>query len=261
LIDRANRSVVASSRGDSAGGRVKKIAWQYDGDIAKRTTRLAYSLFESFGPAPSRRTYDPTSISAAAFSELVKTALSSYLAIQHDLHSSRWDSMTASFLANYVKFWNELPPCSDRAPILVFISIIFPRVNRSSWEKLFSLRSVTGHMRQKRIWSTLIALAQASSIPCRVLPELPPITREDVLEWFSLNNIHDSEEKRMLAVDRLFQGSTVRPKAMWEIETFCAEELRTFAAERGYDERWQWNQALFGRGHTGVEAQSAAASV
>ena len=45
----------------------------------------------------------------------------------------------------------------------------------------------------------------AAPIPCCALAELPPVTREDVLEWFSLNRIYDSEEKRMRAVDRLVQ--------------------------------------------------------
>jgi class 3 adenylate cyclase len=261
LIDRANRCVATVVRDDSAGGRMKKIPWQYDGELAQRTSRLVYSLFENLGPAPSRQSYGPKKVSAAAFSDLLANSLSAYTAIQHEVHASRWDSTTADLLANYIRFWNDVPPSSDRPPVLVFISIIFPRADRTSWKKVLPLGAVTASMRKKRIWNTLAALQRTSSIPCRVLAELPPITREDVLEWFSLNHIHDCEEKRMRAVDRLFPGRAMSPKAMWEIEAFCAEELRNFAAERGYDDRRQWNKALFGRGDTNLEAQSAATAV
>jgi hypothetical protein len=150
---------------------------------------------------------------------------------------------------------------SDRPPVLVFISIIYPRRGRAFWNKVLPIGSITAKIRKKRISQTLQSLAQTSVAPCRVLAELPPIAREDVLAWFSLNHIYDSEEKRMHAVDRLFQSGAIRSKAMWEIEAFCAEELRNFAAERGYDDRFQWSKTLLGRGDTDLGAQSATSAV
>ncbi|HYL77850.1 MAG TPA: adenylate/guanylate cyclase domain-containing protein [Bryobacteraceae bacterium] len=261
LIDRANRSVTVAGGDDSAGGRVKRIAWQYEGELAQRSSRLVYSLFENLGPAPSRQAYDPKRISAAAFAELLASSLNAFIAIQHEVHVSRWDSVTPDLLMNYVRFWNEVPGFPDRPPVLVFISVIFPRVEQSAWNKMMPFGSMTASMRKKRIWNTLKTLEQVSSAPCRVLAELPPITRADVLEWFSLNQIYDSEEKRLRAVNRLFPGGSMASKAMAEIEVFCAEELRNFAAERGYDDRWQWSKAVLGRGNSGLEAQSAAAAV
>jgi len=260
LIDRLNRSLVTASGDHSAGGRVKKIAWQYDGEIAQRTSRLVYSLFENLGPT-ARQSCDPKKLSATALGELLTGSLNAYIAIQHEVHAARWDSLAADLLSHYMRFWSQLLPSADRPPLVVFISIIFPRTDQTSWPKMLRLGTMSATMRKKRVWNTLKALERESTVSCRVLAELPAITREDVLEWFSLNHIYDSEEKRMRAVDRLFPKGALGPKAMWEIEKFCAEELRNFAAERGDDDRWQWNKAVFGRGNTDLQAQSAASSI
>ena len=262
LIDRAHRCMVSAVVDDSAGARVKKIPWQYDGELAQRTSRLIYSLFETLGPAQARQAYDLKRVSSVAFHELVAGSLNLLIALQHDVHVSRWDSTVPGLLTNYVGFWNELPAAAQRPPVLIFISIILPRGNRRAWSKIIPLGALNASMRKKRVWNVLKALELSSLAPCRVLDELPRITRADVLEWFSLNQIYDSEEKRMSAVDRLFPGGSLSSKAMAAIEAFCAEELRKFAAERGYDERRQWNnKALYWRGNSGLEAESATAIV
>jgi hypothetical protein len=261
LIDRANRSVTPANGGDSASGRVKRIAWQYEGDLAQRSSRLVYSLFENLGPSMTRQSHDPKKFSAAALGELLAGSLSAYIAIQHEIHAARWDSLAADLLSYYMRSWGALPRSADLPPVLVFISIIFPRIERASWRRMLPQGIMSATMRKKRVWNTLRTLEQRATVPCRVLAELPPIRREDVLEWFSLHQIYDSEEKRMLAVDRLFPGGALSPKAMWEIEKFCSEELRNFAAERGYDDRWQWRKAVFGRGSADLEAQPAGAAV
>jgi iSTAND domain-containing protein/adenylate/guanylate cyclase family protein len=261
LIDRVNRSQFRADRCSHPTGRVKKVPWQYDGELRQRVARLIYSLFETFGATASGQPINPRNLSAPMFGALVEASLNTYIAIEHEVHASRWDSIAANLLANYIKFWNGLPGSPNRPTIFVFISIVFPRPQRSLWRRILFLNSVGVYFRRKRIRRAVKALEQTSAAPFRVLAELPPLTREDVLEWFSLNHIHESEEKRMKAVDRLFQGGEL-PKAMWEIEAFCADEMRSFAAERGYDERWRVEQkALFGRRDTGLEARSAATAV
>jgi hypothetical protein len=69
LIDRANRC--AANEEVRTGGRVKNIAWQYDGELAQRTSRLIYSLFEHLGPARSGQPLNPKKLSSAAFHELI----------------------------------------------------------------------------------------------------------------------------------------------------------------------------------------------
>jgi class 3 adenylate cyclase len=266
LIDRVDRSRGADGRGEIATGRVKKIPWQYEGEIGQRRSRLVYSLFEHLGPNPARQPIPSKDCTSAGISDLLAASLNAYIVVQHELRAARWDSFAVDLLKKYVQFWSELPQETQRPVVLVFISIIFPRAQLPSWTR-FLLGAMTAKWRKKRIWNALKTLEEDSAVPCRVLAELPSIIREDVLEWFSLHNIYDTEEKRMRAVDRLFQGGALRLKAMWEIEAFCAEELQRFAAERGFDDRWQRhsdaprNQTLFRRGSTRFEAQSSATAV
>ena len=225
-----------------ASGRVKKIPWQYEGEVQQRAARLVYSLLEHLGPHPSHRSLHPRKVSSSDLEELLTASLNAYIVIQHELHAARWDSFAADLLARYVGFWNELPRVTQRPVVLVFMSIILPRAEPISWKRYLP-GGVTARRRKTRIWQTLKLLELRSAVPCRVLAELPAILREDVLEWFSLHNIHDSEEKRISAVDRLFQRGALNPKAMGEIEGFCAEEVRRFAAERGFDDRYEWREA------------------
>ena len=220
-------------RDDSAAGRVKKLPWQYDGELQQRRMRLIYSLFESFGPRSSWKQFKQKDLSPQAFSDLLQQSSNSWITIQHDLHASRWDSLTTALVENYVTFWSEMPRCSERPPLLVFINVVFPHTGNRGW-KNFRPGTVVATLRKKRIWTQLEALELKANAPCRVLAELPAVTREDVLEWFSLNHIYDSEEKRLRAVDRLFPRGSSSPRAMGEIETFCVEELRRFAEEKGY---------------------------
>jgi len=62
------------------------------------------------------------------------------------------------------------------------------------------------------------------------------VTRDDVMEWFSLHNIYDSEEVRLRALERVFQGGALPAghKSMAEIELQLREIHRDFAIERGY---------------------------
>jgi serine/threonine protein kinase len=266
FIDLVGRSRCAEGQGETATGRVKKIPWQYEGEIRQRASRLVYSLFEHLGPNPSFQPLPPKGGSSAALNELLAASLNAYIVIQHELHAARWDSFSADLVTKYVEFWSELPRATQRPVVLVFVSIIFPRPEVSSWKK-FLPGATTARWRKKQIWNALKTLEQRSALPCRVLAELPSITREDVLEWFSLHNIYDAEEKRMRAVDRLFQDGAMRLKSMWEIEAFCAQEVHRFAAEGGFDDRWQrytgapGNQALFGRGSSDFEAQSSTTAV
>jgi serine/threonine protein kinase len=234
LVDRVDRSIAVGTT-DRSGGRVKKIPWQYDGVLAQRCSRLFYSLFEHLGSADGRQPPYAKDRSATAFHALLARSLNAYVAIQHDVHASRWDDTTTDLLRAYLKFLADVPQSEERPVVVVFVSVIFPRAGGSAWTKLVPALDSTAS-RRKRVQRALSALEQTARIPCCVLAELPPVTREDLLEWFSLNHIYESEDRRMRAVDRLFPSGARAPKAMWEIEAFCAEELRTFAMERGYAE-------------------------
>jgi len=68
-----------------------------------------------------------------------------------------------------------------------------------------------------------------------LLDELKPITRDDVLEWFSLHNILETEEQRLRAAQKIFTSTgSSAAKRMAEIETHLREVQHTFLLERGF---------------------------
>jgi class 3 adenylate cyclase len=261
LVHRAEELTVT----ESSTGREKAIPWQHEGELAQRTSRLLYSLFENLGPS-ARKPASTTDLSPAAFSRLIEASLNAYIVLKHDLRTGRWDAITEALLANYLQFWSDLPHSEVRPPVLIFISVILPRGEKSGWKKLLpdALDPTTTH--RNSIHRTLKSLEKRAAVPCRVLAELPPVTRDDVLDWFRDHSIYESEAHRIRAVDRLFSNGVMRPKAMMEIERFCQEELRNFAAERGAYEHWQGGDggnptALFGRGDSGFATKPAAPAI
>jgi hypothetical protein len=71
---------------------------------------------------------------------------------------------------------------------------------------------------------------------CLLLDELKPITRDDVLEWFSLHNILETEEQRLNAAAKIFGGvrTMAACKSMAEVETHLTNVQRAFLLERGF---------------------------
>ena len=212
---------------------MKKIAWQYEGMLTQRCSRLVYSLFEHLGSSDRGQPLHAKDRFATAFEALLAKSLNAYVVIQHEVHASRWDDTTTDLLTAYLRFIAKLPESGERPVFVVFVSVIFPRTRGSVWRRLLPALDPAA-LRRKKIQRALSALEPAAGIPCRVLTELPPVTREDLLDWFSLNHIYESEDKRMKAVERLFPSGVKAAKAMWEIEAFCAEELRNFATGRGF---------------------------
>jgi hypothetical protein len=231
LVERLVHRAEELTAAESSTGREKAIPWQHEGELTQRTSRLLYSLFENLGPS-GRKPAHTTDLSPVAFSRMIEASLNAYIVIKHDLRAGRWDATTEALLANYLQFWSDLPVTNNRPPVLVFISVIFPRPEAVGWKKLLPGALDPATARQKSVQRFLKSLEQSAAVPCRVLAGLPPVTRDDVMDWFRNHKIYDSEEKRLRAVDRLFPSGVMRPKAMMEIERFCQEELQAFAAER-----------------------------
>jgi len=74
-----------------------------------------------------------------------------------------------------------------------------------------------------------------ATCPCLLLDELMPITRDDVLEWFSLHNILETEEQRLKTTASIFtgHGSMSVRKSMAEIETHLRNVQHAFLLEQG----------------------------
>jgi hypothetical protein len=209
----------------------KKILWQYDGAFELRRNLLLSGLFEAFTPTRIIRVAD---LSVGALRSLCGVCLNMFCVIQHDIRASRWDHTGNDLITSYFQYLGELGALRSGPQILIFLNVIYPSVQRR--ESLSRLRALLPGARDVRMMKLLNALARGSACPCQILNELQPITRDDVMEWFSAYNIFDSEEIRLKALDRIFQSETrhVRSKTMAEIETCLKEVHRDYVAEQGY---------------------------
>jgi hypothetical protein len=141
LVERLVHRAEELTAAESSTGREKAIPWQHEGELTQRTSRLLYSLFENLGPS-GRKPAHTTDLSPAAFSRMIEASLNAYIVIKHDLRAGRWDATTEALLANYLQFWSDLPVTNNRPPVLVFISVIFPRPEAVGWKKLLPGHSI-----------------------------------------------------------------------------------------------------------------------
>jgi serine/threonine-protein kinase len=212
--------------------KVKRIPWQYEGDLESRKRHLFAWLIEELG-SPQRMRM--TEASPATLARLLAEQLASFVVLEHDIRAARWDETTQHLIQSYREFLAEVPSTAGMPRLLVFLSVIYPPVRRSS----LNLKSFVRAMGRRRIQLDLRKLAavpDSSRIcPCTVLSELAPVTRDDVLEWFSLHDIGDSEEDRLVRSERIFprEQSGLR-RRMAEVEVFLREAYHTFVSERGY---------------------------
>jgi serine/threonine protein kinase len=218
---------------NKATASLKKIPWQYEGTVQERSSRLLSVLFETCAP---RRQFSALDLSAAALTRMLSSSLYSFLVIQHDIRTARWDKVTKDLLAGYLAFWRQLSGAVPLPQILVFLNVIYPPAEtQPGYRTWMQPGSMIRRLKTKRIHSELVSLAP-ENLPFLALNELGPITRDDVMEWFSLHNIYDSEDRRMKRAQEIFQhaGVTFTRRTMAEIEAVLGNIHRDFIAERGY---------------------------
>jgi len=213
--------------GEQSGSvSVKRIPWQYEGPLEARRDRLLCWLFEQCAQSHN---WVLGELSACAFHELVSLSLCTFMVIQHDIRTARWDRLTRPLMESYLRFWAGLSDDPSRLQFLVFLNIIYP-TTAGRWGKAWLERRA-----RSRIQAELRSACHLSC-PCLMLSELRAVTRDDVLEWFSLHNVYDSEELRLKASDKLFGTGRGIPsrKTMAEIELYLREIHQKFVAQRGY---------------------------
>ena len=219
----------------------KRVPWQYDGTLEARRARLLCWLFEQFVPTHELKLLDLT---PADFAKLVTRSLVAFVAIQHEIRAARWDNLCKKTIQAYLQFFSEMEKDPSRPQVLVFLSVIYPRPENRAWREWFKLKPITQRVIRKRIKEDLLEISaslgvasrSSRALPCLLLDELQPITRDDLLEWFSLYNICESEEIRLKTSSEVFtpgRGSG-KYKPMSEIELFLQDVHQRFVAERGY---------------------------
>jgi serine/threonine protein kinase len=221
----------------------KRVPWQYDGALEARRSRLLCWLFEQFVPSHELKFLD---LSPADFSSLVGRSLVSFITIQHEIRAARWDRLSKPTIQAYLQFFSEMQADPARPQILVFLSVIYPRPQDRTWRDWMKLGPISRRIVRKRIQRDLSEICGSPSAParrskpqpcpCLLLDELQPITRDDLMEWFSLYNIYESEEIRLKTSSAMFTAGreSGKYKPMSEIELFLKDVHQRFVMERGY---------------------------
>ena len=212
--------------------KLKRIPWQYAGDLASRKRHLFAWLIEQLGSPQRLQTTDAT---PGALARLLVGQLASFVLLQHDIRATRWDELAPPLIQSYREFLAELPTSSGMPQLIVFLNVIYPSLPTTplspmNFMRTLARRRIQGHLRQ------LATEPEGRRMcPCTVLSELAPITRDDVLEWFSLHDIGDSEEDRLSRSERIFpRGQSGLRRRMAEVEVFLRETHHAFVSERGY---------------------------
>jgi serine/threonine protein kinase len=211
--------------------KLKRIPWQYAGDLASRKRHLFAWLIEQLGSPQRLQTADA---SPAALGRLLVGQLASFVLLQHDIRATRWDEVAQPLIQSYREFLAELPASPGMPQLVVFLNVIYPSLPKTplspmNFMRTLARRRIQGHLRQ------LATEPEGRRMcPCTVLSELAPITRDDVLEWFSLHDIGDSEEDRLARSERIFPRGKSGLRRMAEVEVFLRETHHAFVSERGY---------------------------
>jgi hypothetical protein len=192
----------------------KKLGWPYDGELAELQQELMRMLFADFYPL-----YMEEDLSSRALSDLASSSLSPFIVIQHRIHAARWNKMTRALLDWYFKFWAEMAPTSSGPHFLIFFNIIYSRTQMSRWWEVWLRFQRFDKNRIERELSES-SMAHNLGLPCLLLRELLPLKRDEVEDWFSLNNIY-SEKVRYELLEKMFRtedGQAADYKNMADIE-------------------------------------------
>jgi serine/threonine protein kinase len=225
---------------DKSPVKIVKIPWQFDGNVEVRIARLIAWIFEYLGTDRGLRLDDT---SPAALNGLLASSLSSFVFFQHDIRASRWDEVAAPFIQSYRNYLALAQASTPGPQLVVFLNVIYPH-NPFPERRRFlpGLMALAHRVAKTRVQRDLVRIAGSLGsspaeevCPCLLLDELRPISRDDVLEWFSLHNILEGEEQRLRAAGRIFgsAGAGAAFKSMAEIETHLRALQQTCFLERG----------------------------
>lgn len=235
--------LLARTKNGEKKGSVKtiKIPWQYDGSLDIRLRRLIGWVFERLGSEPGVRLDDT---SPAALAGLLASSFASFVFLQHDIRAGRWDTLTKSLIQSYRGYLREIPHAPGGPQIIVCLNVIYPRARHGKWHLGgFGPGILARKLKKTRIRKVLAEIGgvgadayDGRAALCLVLDELKPITRDDVLEWFSLHNILETEEQRLHAAGKIFTSvrAMAACKSMAEVETHLRDVQRAFLLERGF---------------------------
>jgi hypothetical protein len=192
----------------------KLVDWADEGTLEDRRQEMMRILFPAFDPS-----YSEQDLSAAALGGMVARQLSPVLVIQHNIHAKRWDPIAAALIRWYLAYWSEAASRSSGTQVIIFLSVIYPKLQASSrWRRWFG----TGRFDKSRFQRELQQITESGNAeyPCLVLSELGPVGQEEIKNWFSKHNIH-SEKTLYDLLERLFNaggGRAMDRRCMADVE-------------------------------------------
>jgi serine/threonine protein kinase len=211
----------------------RKLGWPYEGESEELQQELRRMLFAEFDPV-----YMEDDVSVVALCNLNSLSLSPLIVIQHRIHASRWDRMTAALIEWYLTFWSDIVSKASTPQFLIFFNIIYPKESPPSWWKVILKAKQFDKERIERELQDICS-HRSAGLPCLMLRELLPVKPDEVKDWFSLNNIH-SEKARYELLERIFttdDGRIAEHKSMadieYELQRLVESIQQTFIRARG----------------------------
>jgi serine/threonine-protein kinase len=227
-----------SQAGHELSIKIARIPWQYDGSAKVRLGRLTAWLFERFSTAHGLRV-DNTSAEELAL--LLASMHLRFIFLQHDIRVARWDHLTKPFIQAYMAYMAGLPSNPAGPQIVVCLNVIYQSLLDKRSSRLFQgpiakVRKIRIRRQLADIVSGANASGREATCTSLLLDELRSITRDDVLEWFSLHNIFETEEQRLQAAGRMFGRSRAisSSRSMAEIETQLRDVQHNCLVQQGF---------------------------
>jgi hypothetical protein len=220
LTDALSRAI--DEGGGKARIRTKRVRWQYAGPPAQRFRRLATELAGAFETSQPQA---PGEVTAAQFRASFRGSPDALAVVQHHLAAAQWDLSAAGLLVLYRRFWAATSDPSD-IPVVVFVKVVYPPLRADANSNRVPLGArILWRARMLSIWMQLRFASRRAGCPCLLLDELKPIRRQDLDEWMVNNQVFETEQERVEALDDVFPPDGDESRVMAFIERYCGGVL------------------------------------
>jgi inactive STAND/TIR domain len=192
----------------------EKIEWPYGSDLSELKDLLKIRLFTKFNPY-----YAEEDLSAGAFSRLPQISAYRIVIIQHDIFGANWNRGIRDLVEWYLQFWSEIQTDPLTRIFIIFLNIIYPRIELT---KRWNVWSVFKQKYHQRIRDDLVNLSktESGSCSCHLLSELSSPKQYEVKEWFRINNICSEKDGEIHSANifRASDGKPIDSKSMADVE-------------------------------------------
>jgi hypothetical protein len=187
----------------------KSADWPSEGEGDLRSERLLDLLFTEWeaGIAPDANEKNP----GAVFAQRIAPRRDKIMIVKHDLRGGRWDGVTRDSIKRYLEFWDdagkELTRRGGGVPVpqcVIFINIIYPSEKGPPlllrWLpaiRRFDSAAVEADLLSiLNLRQTYVSDTREQLCPVGLLERLHCVERDDVMAWFSTNQIFDDQPFR-----------------------------------------------------------------